>query len=1275
MEEAHAVDSGPSSHAVELEYLPDDVLIAILSILAKGGARNLAPVASVSKRLHSLCGAPALWEAPTFLHSDPPAYFVAACKRFGRHFRRLCISGLAHLSGPDASKGLSYCTNLSHLNISSFLGVKKGVRFDDDTHMQEMWTMCPTLSIHPLPYVWKRLPRMPNLVHLNASDVAITAGCLASALKSCGDKLTKLYLNNTFIFHPSAGWFQRRPVGTTPCAQHNFPSLVPASKPCTCVHAASILHAFAGVELPRLEELDLSRTICDEQNLLAFLASLPSLRELFLVKPRQEPEPPPIASWSWEHSWKNQRNLDHWSGKNLANALQARGVSVIRKDFLNLMKKMIDAISLGSNFEAIHAKAIALLPVVRRCAGIDARLQDGSTLFLAAMYSGHFAAAQRLVEEFGADPLARCRPAYFRGQDDPWTPPYPASSSAITTAEIANFLDDDIQAFAQGEAPGITIKPGASVLHLFALSSYACGIRAAADCEAVDKALISQLPEMLRNWGAARVVNEPSWDAHHAPPMNAFFESEQAHPIFWNLLSKSICPHALLLELGADQSLTDARGRTVLHAAASSSSTSGRADTVRRILAALPDIINARDVDGCTALLLAIRRFGAFGNPDGDLELIRAILEQENPRADATIAAFNARGFSPLHEAAGRKLGDPASKWRGDDPKRAKLVELLLARPEVDVNAMDEEGRTPLYVAAFSGGVKTVEALLAAPGVDVNAGRRGATPLYGACMLHNVDAVRGLLEAGADPSARPPGHVSPIMRLFKELEIAPATSTGRLRPCAQVDDGYLIDKSRLMYESRVLSRSILKDMRQLFKSKGAVIERADTNGKSALHLAAALQGPDPFAALEEEEDDIAARNARDPTGRTPLMAACEAGHLDAVYAFVNFSDPLLADVDGNTALHVALGPSGAGKADRIKIASLLARAHGRTQAAKARNLEGRTPLHILAASAWREGVAYGRLGAVLAPHSDLTARDLLGRTPLHILGRLSGRELHVAPSVSAAGRVADPTLIVLRSLLQHPQAKEALAVTDNEGCTPLHHAARGGNAEAVEWMLQAGAPAASAREREGRTASEVAPPATRALIHRFLETGEMEGAPSSGSGGGAGGRGRKRAQRSEAEAPTAGEREEGGAEAEAEPAGQPARAAKAKPAPAARRGRRQAAAVAAGESDVSDFEEGGAGPAASGPAAAAAAAVGPRRASQRPSKARGMSFAEEEEQEERGRAAVAADAEAPAPSSSDESTEEQEGEGPKEATAPGRRRRGAAGKPAAGRATRSKGRK
>ena len=58
------------------------------------------------------------------------------------------------------------------------------------------------------------------------------------------------------------------------------------------------------------------------------------------------------------------------------------------------------------------------------------------------------------------------------------------------------------------------------------------------------------------------------------------------------------------------------------------------------------------------------------------------------------------------------------------------MVELLLKADGVDVNKGDEDGATPLYIAAQEGHASVVELLLKADGVDVNKAREDGVRLY-----------------------------------------------------------------------------------------------------------------------------------------------------------------------------------------------------------------------------------------------------------------------------------------------------------------------------------------------------------------------------------------------------------------------------------------------------------------------------------------------------------------------------------------------------------------
>ncbi len=117
----------------------------------------------------------------------------------------------------------------------------------------------------------------------------------------------------------------------------------------------------------------------------------------------------------------------------------------------------------------------------------------------------------------------------------------------------------------------------------------------------------------------------------------------------------------------------------------------------------------------------------------------------------------------------------------------------------------------------------------------------------------------------------------------------------------------------------------------------------------------------------------------------------------------------------------------------------------------ARDGWNRTPLHMAAQDNWSASI-----DLLLDHDADPDATDRWGRTPLHIAaGENAGAALQILLEQGAA----------LQILLEQGAAHMA---ADDEGQTPLHHAARAGSVQAAQILLDAGADPV-ARDRDGKT--------------------------------------------------------------------------------------------------------------------------------------------------------------------------------------------------------------
>ncbi len=144
---------------------------------------------------------------------------------------------------------------------------------------------------------------------------------------------------------------------------------------------------------------------------------------------------------------------------------------------------------------------------------------------------------------------------------------------------------------------------------------------------------------------------------------------------------------------------------------------------------------------------------------EGDVILARSLLE-----GGMSPNAPDERGLTPLHCAAtcgnqqryalvteGKGYPEPGGDLT--QTREARIVRLLLEHG-ARCDARDEEGDTPLHLAAHFENPAAVRALLDG-GADVNARNKDdMTPLHEANVHASIASMRLLLAAGADPNAR-----------------------------------------------------------------------------------------------------------------------------------------------------------------------------------------------------------------------------------------------------------------------------------------------------------------------------------------------------------------------------------------------------------------------------------------------------------------------------------------------------------------------------------------
>jgi len=220
----------------------------------------------------------------------------------------------------------------------------------------------------------------------------------------------------------------------------------------------------------------------------------------------------------------------------------------------------------------------------------------------------------------------------------------------------------------------------------------------------------------------------------------------------------------MLLDAGADAGLANQKSRAPLHFAAES----GSAEIATLLLQAGADV-NCTDVNGVTPLMLMAQN----GRTDAALKLM------QQPGIDLKIKDNNNRMAIDYATSAGlRELVKALSQTQEEHTdaygntslhhacwnNQGEVVKVLLEKDPESVNRLNDEGRSPLMLAAQRSNLMIAELLLA-HGADAScADASGVAPLHVAADNGDLFLGKALLTAGAEINAKTSDGQTPLIR-------------------------------------------------------------------------------------------------------------------------------------------------------------------------------------------------------------------------------------------------------------------------------------------------------------------------------------------------------------------------------------------------------------------------------------------------------------------------------------------------------------------------------
>lgn len=310
------------------------------------------------------------------------------------------------------------------------------------------------------------------------------------------------------------------------------------------------------------------------------------------------------------------------------------------------------------------------------------------------------------------------------------------------------------------------------------------------------------------------------------------------------------------------------------------------------------------------------------------------------------------------------------------DTQEPSTVELLLKRgASVHMRSWDQT--TPLcrVAAKLNGNAKIAKLLLDGGSEPGASDSTGVTPMHSACLNGNIEVFRLLVASGADVKVKDNSGESPLHFGLRRADPPLDLIEELIRLGADVNEQDNNSQAPLYVVSRASGSTAIIS---LLLSSGADINDDDVFGYTALHSAAASGSLGVVTLLVEKGADL---SLRDKKGNSALAWAAQYGNGDVVKYLIqrlvaqgNESYITTVDIRGRTALHRAAAKG------YVDVVEMLLTAENTDSTLLAReSIPRATPLHAAAYQGHEMVVKI-----LLKNGGDVKARNRLGETPIDL---------------------------------------------------------------------------------------------------------------------------------------------------------------------------------------------------------------------------------------------------------------------------------------------------